>query len=217
MKADDILKQLGFSDEELKSFFNKQKKYSEKVNKIKDYKDSFGITMHTPSYTPRTLVNRLSSMYVPEGRTSTDTELLKAGKKVSKLARDFDLFGKIEREQETELQSYEEGIPEEVINNTYEFLRALKDVVNSYKINTGYAIDTSEERARQLCLYNKNEIHSFNNKIMELTETYTRYLDFIKGDAMATAELQQQLFIAINEGLSIYEGSTIFDLSDSPF
>lgn len=217
MKADDILKQLGFSDEELKSFFNKQKKYSEKVGKIKDYKDSFGITMYTPAYTPRTLVNRLSSMYVPAGRTSTDTELLKAGHKVSKLARDFDLFGKIEREQETELQSYEEGIPEEVINNTYEFLRALKDVVNSYKINTGYSIDTSEERASQLCLYNKNEIHSFNNKIIELTEIYTRYLEYIKGDAVATAELQQQLLIAINEGLSIYEGSTIFDLSDSPF
>ena len=111
MKADDILKQLGFSDEELKSFFNKQKKYSEKVDKIKDYKDSFGITMHIPAYTPRTLVNRLSSMYISNGRTSTDTELLKAGHKVSELARSFDLFGKIEREQETELQSYEEGIP----------------------------------------------------------------------------------------------------------
>ena len=39
MKPYDKLKELGFSDEELKNFFQKQKKYSEKVNQIKRFKD----------------------------------------------------------------------------------------------------------------------------------------------------------------------------------
>lgn len=197
MKADDILKQLGFSDEELKSFFNKQKKYSEKVGKIKDYKDSFGITMHTPAYTPRTLVNRLSSMYVPEGRTSTDTELLKAGHKVSKLARDFDLFGKIEREQEIELQSYEEGIPTELKETVKEFLNA---------VNKFTEVDTSEETVDNIISKYKDNPQELLNELNDIIDTlymYTGAKSYTDNETGEVMYYQPNLSIAIQKALSL--------------
>lgn len=197
MKADDILKQLGFSDEELKSFFNKQKKYSEKVNKIKDYKDSFGITMHTPAYTPRTLVNRLSSMYVPDGRTSTDTELLKAGHKVSELARNFDLFGKIEREQETELQSYEEGIPTELKETVKEFL----NVVNKFT-----EVDTSEQTVNNIISKYKDSPQELLNELNDIIDTLYMYTGAKSYTDKETGEVmyyQPNLSIAIQKALSL--------------
>ena len=129
MNPFDKLKELGFSDEELKNFFKKQESYSKKVNQIKKFKYSFGITSYTPAYTPSTLANRVSAY---KDKNDYEKHMLKEGHKVYKLKQNFDLLGNIEKEQNEELKSLEEGVPSEIKETVQEFLKALNNFASAF-------------------------------------------------------------------------------------
>lgn len=69
MKATDILKELGFSDEQLKSFFKVQREVKHKLKQVNDTRQQYDIGIETLAYTPRKLVNRLKA-------NISDTKLL---------------------------------------------------------------------------------------------------------------------------------------------
>lgn len=61
MKATDILKELGFSDEQLKTFFKGQREVKRKLKQVNDVRQQFDVGIETVAYTPRKLVNRLKA------------------------------------------------------------------------------------------------------------------------------------------------------------
>ena len=193
MKPYDKLKELGFSDEELKNFFQKQKKYSEKVNQIKRFKDNFGITTHTPAYTPETLVNRI---YLGN-QSNTEKHLLKKDNEVKKLSKDFNILEKIEKEQKTELQSYEEGVPYEMKETIKEFL----DTLNNFA-----SVDTSMDMVNEIIDKNKNNLQDlFNevNDILDILYSYAGAKNYTDRETGEVLYYQPNLNNAISRALSL--------------
>lgn len=61
MKSWDKLKEFGLSDEELKDFFNAQRREKYRLNKIKYNKYDMGIREYVPTYTPKKLLTRIQA------------------------------------------------------------------------------------------------------------------------------------------------------------
>ena len=161
MKPYDKLKELGFSDEELKNFFKKQESYKTKEKQIKYLKDRYGITTHTPSYTPEKLVNRISAY-------NQEKHMLKDGHKVSNLSKDFDLLGKIEKEQNEELKSLEQGFPNEVYDIVQNFLDEMAKFIED--------IDTSQEKTNEIVDKNKNNLYALIQEIHDIVKVLRNYV-----------------------------------------
>ena len=196
MNPFDKLKELGFSDEELKSFFKKQESYRAKEKQIKDLKDSYGITMHTPSYTPEKLVNRINAYTKAEN--GQERHMLKEGHKVYNLKQDFDLLGKIEQEQTEELKSLEQGFPNEVYDIVEEFLN---------EMNKFTPILDIPQKTKDIVDKNKNNLSALIVEIHDIVKILRKYIpeqqtefDDETGEYITTTPILDD---AIMRGLSI--------------
>lgn len=165
MNPFDKLKELGFSDEELKNFFKKQESYRAKEKQIKDLKDSYGMTMHTPSYTPEKLINRINAYTKAEN--GQEKHMLKEGHKVYNLKQDFDLLGKIEQEQTEELKSLEQGFPNEVYDIVQNFLEEINKFIRG--------VDTLQEKVNEIVEKNKNNLYTLIKEINDILTTLGEY------------------------------------------
>ena len=161
MNPFDKLKELGFSDEELKNFFKKQEIYKTKEKQIKNLKDRYGMTMYTPSYTPEKLINRISAF-------NQEKHMLKEGHKVYNLSKDFDLLGKIEQEQNEELKSLEQGFPNEVYDIVQNFLEEMAKFIEG--------IDTSQEKTNEIVDKNKNNLYALIQEIHDIVKVLRNYV-----------------------------------------
>ena len=196
MNPFDKLKELGFSDEELKNFFKKQESYRAKEKQIKDLKDSYGMTMHTPSYTPEKLVNRINAYTKAEN--GQERHMLKEGHKVYNLKQDFDLLGKIEQEQTEELKSLQQGFPNEVYDIVEEFLN---------EMNKFTPILDIPQKTKDIVDKNKNNLNALIVEIHDIVKILRKYVpeqqiefDDETGEYITTTPILDD---AIMRGLSI--------------
>lgn len=79
MKSVDILKELGFTDDQLKSFFKGQQKVKNNIKQINNTRQNYNIGIENVIYTPRKLVNRLKAN-TSNGTMITDKEFVKQNK-----------------------------------------------------------------------------------------------------------------------------------------
>ena len=63
MKSWDILKDLGFTDEQLNSFFKTQQTFKPKLQKVEKIKSDLGITTYQKPFTPSTLKTYIKETY----------------------------------------------------------------------------------------------------------------------------------------------------------
>lgn len=75
MKATDILKELGFSNEELKTFFKGQREIKRKLKQVNDTRQQFDVGIETVTYTPRKLVNRLKAN-ISDSKLASDKDFI---------------------------------------------------------------------------------------------------------------------------------------------
>lgn len=203
MKATDILRELGFTDEQLKSFFKGQEKRANNNKKLNAVRQNLGMTKYQITYTPRKLVNRIKAN-VSEDYLISDKELIERRKNITTTRN---ILEQISNEQSGKMSD----VPQEVYTLISEFITAMNsfsmiqlentdqkvnEIVSRYINNLSYLVDRLNKILEILYRYvdTTTEVDSDTGEIV--------YMKYELGKTVYYPELNQ----AINEGLTIYYG-----------
>lgn len=175
MKAEDLLKQLGITDEQLKSFAKLQRQYRKHIKEIKDKRYSFGITDYIPVYTPRKLVNRFKGMFDSK---MSDNELIEKAKG----------FGGLEATM-TSIKVGQKGELKRINETPIEAIETIRETLK--QANQWRTFDYSDETINKIIETYAPNYKGLLDQILEISDTFNRYdgadLKYINGGELENA------------------------------
>ena len=153
MKEWDILKDLGFTDEQLNSFFKKQKELKPKLQKAAQIKKDLGITIYQKPFTLSTL-----KTYIKENYKSEQINTEKVLKDITNV-------------MEKEANVAETNIPTELYEKVGEFMSTL---------GTFEPLSFTEEDIERIIDKYKDNLNFLNDEIDDILNILMRYVEGIQ-------------------------------------
>lgn len=153
MKSWDILKDLGFTDDQLNSFFKTQQTFKTKLQKVEQIKSDLGITTYQKPFTPSTLKTYIKETY--------GDQQINTGK----------VLKEITEKMQKEANVSETNIPTELYEKVREFLSTL---------GTFEPLSFTQEDIEKIIEKYKDNLNFLNDEIDDILNILMRYVEGIQ-------------------------------------